>query len=84
MAQVGAWVGGARKIGAIGVRLSRWVTSHGFALNVSCGLDAFDLIVPCGIRDRGVTSIAKETGAEPAIDRVIGEVEAAFREVFDY
>jgi lipoyl(octanoyl) transferase len=80
---IGAWVDSARKVGAIGVRISHWVTSHGFALNVATDLSAFDLIVPCGIKDKGVTSISKEAKREVTVDEAMDVVEAKFLEVFD-
>jgi lipoyl(octanoyl) transferase len=78
----GAWVGAA-KIGAIGIRISRWITSHGFAFNVSTDLNHFTLIVPCGIGDRGVTSLEKETGRTLAIADVEDAVVRQFASVFD-
>ena len=79
----GAWVGRG-KIGAIGVRISRWITSHGFAFNVSTKLDDFQLIVPCGIPDRGVTSLEKETGRARSIAEVEERIIHRFANVFDF
>jgi lipoyl(octanoyl) transferase len=78
----GTWVG-AEKIGAIGVRLSRWITSHGFAFNVSTDLDHFKLIVPCGISDRGVTSLERASGRRLSIADVEDAVVHRFQEIFD-
>jgi lipoyl(octanoyl) transferase len=78
----GAWVG-KDKIGAIGVRISRWVTSHGFAFNVSSDLSAFGLIVPCGIRDRGVTSLERLLGRPVPMDEVMDGAAAHLADVFE-
>jgi lipoyl(octanoyl) transferase len=80
----GAWVG-ADKIGAIGVRLSRWVTSHGFALNVANDLAPFDLIVPCGIRieGRGVTSLTRLLGRPVPVAEVMDRLATHMAAVFD-
>ena len=78
----GAWVGTA-KIGAIGVRISRWITSHGFAFNVNTRLEDFQLIVPCGIADRGVTSLRQLLGRELSIEDVEDRFIRRFAEVFD-
>jgi len=78
----GAWVG-SEKIGAIGVRISRWITSHGFAFNVNTNLQDFQLIVPCGIADRGVTSLQKLLGRRLPIEEVEKRMIVRFAEVFD-
>jgi lipoyl(octanoyl) transferase len=73
----------AAKIGAIGVRLSRWVTSHGFAFNVTTDLDFFQLIVPCGIAGRGVTSLQALTGRAPSMREVEEAAARHFGAVFE-
>jgi len=78
----GAWVG-TDKIGAIGVRISRWITSHGFAFNVSTDLEHFRLIVPCGISDRGVTSLERATGAPVPMAEAEDAIVREFAAVFD-
>jgi lipoyl(octanoyl) transferase len=78
----GVWVG-REKVAAIGVRISRWVTSHGFALNVDSDVEYFNLIVPCGIPDRGVTSLGRLLGGP--VDRQAVEecIVARFCDVFE-
>jgi lipoyl(octanoyl) transferase len=78
----GTWVG-AEKIGAIGIRISRWITSHGFAFNVGTDLDHFRLIVPCGINDRGVTSLEKATGRRVSTEEAEDALVRHFSAVFD-
>jgi lipoyl(octanoyl) transferase len=78
----GTWVGD-EKVGAIGVRIARWVTSHGFALNVSNDLTPFSLIVPCGIRDRGVTSLERLLGRPVALAEVMDRLARHFAAVFE-
>jgi lipoyl(octanoyl) transferase len=78
----GCWVG-EEKIGAIGVRIARWVTSHGFAFNVSTDLSPFDLIVPCGIRGRGVTSVERLLGRPVSLDEVMDRLADHFGEVLE-
>lgn len=83
----GAWAcsphqASSDKIGAIGVRISKWVTSHGFAFNVNPNLDFFRLIVPCGISDRGVTSMERLLGHPPSLAAVEACIVQRFCEVF--
>lgn len=77
----GAWVGEA-KIGAIGVRVERWVASHGFALNANTDLSYFDLIIPCGLEGKRVTSLAREVGRNIDLEELRRRLAEIFGEVF--
>lgn len=84
----GVWLdpdvkGSARKICAIGVKASRFVTMHGFAFNVNTDLEYFNYINPCGFTDKGVTSLEKEMGGRQDIDFVKDQVRKNFEDVFD-
>ncbi|MDB5203812.1 MAG: lipB [Ferruginibacter sp.] len=86
--ETGVWLdptipGKERKICAIGVRCSRWVTMHGFALNVNTDLSYFDHIIPCGIQNKQVTSIERETGQRADMQLVKHTVKKHFEEVFE-
>lgn len=85
----GVWLDGddpikARKICAMGVKLSRWVTMHGFALNVNTDLDYFNNIVPCGISDKQVTSLEKELGATQSITEVQEKILKHLKALFGF
>src|SRR5262249_18365995 len=79
---IGVWVGD-KKLAAIGIRISRWVTMHGFAFNVNTDLNYFQLIVPCGIRDHGVTSLQEILGDSVEMSAVAGSLTRHFGEVFN-
>lgn len=74
---------GNDKLGAVGVRISQWITLHGFALNVSTDLDGFRLIVPCGLHDHGVTSLSRETGQSVEVSDATELTVRIFCEVFE-
>ena len=86
--ETGVWLdphvpGRERKICAIGVRSSRWVTMHGFAFNVNTDLNYFNFIIPCGIQHKQVTSLQKELGREVPMTEVKEKVKRNFAEVFE-
>ena len=86
--ETGVWiepgvVGSERKIAAFGVRCSRWITMHGFAFNVNTDLQYFDGIVPCGIKNKLITSLARELGRNIDLDEVKAKLKLHFEEVFD-
>lgn len=80
--EIGVWVG-ERKVASLGVHIRRWVTMHGFALNVTTDLDFFRAIVPCGLRQVEMASVASLTGARPSLEMVAGVVAGHFAAVFD-
>jgi lipoyl(octanoyl) transferase len=86
--ETGVWLdpnvkGRARKICAIGIRCSRWITMHGFAFNVNTDLQYFNHIIPCGIRDKIVTSLEKELGYKVLMNEVKEKIKQNFAKVFD-
>jgi len=85
--ETGVWLGVgtpfARKICAMGIRASRWVTMHGFALNINTDLSYFDNIIPCGIKGKGVTSMQKEIGDQIFFEKVILKIKLNFENIFE-
>lgn len=79
----GVWIG-ERKIAAIGVKISRWVTMHGFAFNINTDLNFFNGIIPCGIKEKEVTSLSKELGKEISIQEVKEKLVNQFKIIFGY
>jgi lipoyl(octanoyl) transferase len=85
--ETGVWIepgikGKERKICAMGIKCSRWITMHGFALNVNTDLNYFNNIIPCGIQGKQVTSLEKELGSQISIDEVKEKVKRNFEKVF--
>lgn len=86
--ETGVWIDAAtkgkeRKICAMGVRCSRWITMHGFALNVNTDLNYFNNIIPCGIQNKKITSVKEELGKEIAVEEVKNKLKKNFEKVFD-
>jgi len=79
----GVWLDN-RKIAAIGIKVSRWITMHGFAFNVNTDLSLFSGIIPCGIKDKDVTSLQRELKKEITIDEVKTLLVKNFKEIFNY
>lgn len=80
----GVWIEKARKIAAIGIKIKKWVTMHGFAFNFNTNLDVFNGIIPCGIKDKDVTSIEREISQEVNIEEGKELIVENFKKVFDY
>jgi len=86
--ETGVWLdpqipGKERKICAMGIKCSRWITMHGFAININTDLNYFNFILPCGIQNKQVTSLVKELGREISMDEVKYKVKKNFEIVFD-